>query len=291
MKKYIFILSALMLMLLSCKPKSELNKVVTVSILPYKYFTERIVGDRFDVVCMLSKGGSPEAYEPSMANMMSLEKSDAYLMVGDLGFETAIKSKIKDFNPDIYIVDTSEGVTKIKGHHHHLDGDHADHECDVEFDPHVWTSVANVCTIVKNIYETVCTLDPQGEKVYKENYVKFDAELAALQTIIAAELVDSKDKSFVVWHPSLSYFAQDYGLEQISVEFDNKENPTRYMQNIVDVVKAEDAKVFFIQPEMDPSKASAFNAHLQLQVVGVNPLSYDWEGELLKVADAIARYK
>lgn len=290
MKKYIFILSALMLMLLSCKPKFELNKVVTVSILPYKYFTERIVGDRFDVVCMLSKGGSPEAYEPSMANMMSLEKSDAYLMVGDLGFETAIKSKIKDFNPDISLVDTSEGLAKLAGHHHEHD-DNDGHNCGEEFDPHVWTSVANVRMIAKNICKAVCELDPDGENFYKRNYAEFDVELVALQDSMAAKLEDCKGKSFVVWHPALSYFAEDYGLEQISVEYDNKENPTRYMQNIVDEVSAEGAKVFFIQPEMDPSKAGAFNAHLQLQLVEVNPLSYDLEGELLKVADAIARYK
>ena len=46
---------------------------ITVSILPQKYFLEKITGDKFQVTCMLSKGSSPENYDPAMSSMMLLE--------------------------------------------------------------------------------------------------------------------------------------------------------------------------------------------------------------------------
>ena len=37
-------------------------------------------------------------------------------------------------------------------------------------------------------------------------------------------------KAFMIYHPNLAYLARDYGLEEISVEFEGKEpDPSRLM--------------------------------------------------------------
>ena len=107
---------------------------ITVSILPQKYFLEKITGDKFQVTCMLSKGSSPENYDPAMSSMMLLEKSTAYFFMGNLGFESAIKGKVKQFNPTIKMFDTSDGLELFVDEHH-------SHNGHPEADPHVWTSV------------------------------------------------------------------------------------------------------------------------------------------------------
>lgn len=283
MKKLYFLFLAAVL-LMSCSGKGDSSKpVVTVSIEPQRYFVEKIAGDRFKVRCMLDKGGSPETYEPSMANMMSLEKSSAYFFIGKLGFETAIRGKITEYNPNIKAYDLSRGVTMLTGcHHFDADDDHGT-------DPHIWTSVVNAKIIVANIHAALCELDPDGTKIYDENLRNFTAELDELQAQLDARLAGCRGKSFFVWHPSLSYFAHDYGLQQISVEYEGKESPLKHVQDKIDLAKSSGATVFFLQKEMDSAQASAVNAEIGAKVVEINPLSYDWKTEIIKIADAIAQ--
>ena len=231
------------------KADIEDARVITVSILPQKYFLEKIVGDRFDVKCMLDKGGNPETYEPSMSYMMNLEKSDAYFLMGNIGFELSIRSKIKEYNPDIKVYDVSEGIELISGSHH-FDADDKE-----GIDPHTWTSVANARVIIKNMLDDVVELDPEHKAEYESNYRDFDRELSEFQDSIALRLQPVKGEAFVVWHPSLSYFARDYGLEQISLEYDGKEVPVKYLEKKVAYAVSRKPSVFFFQKGMDTNQA------------------------------------
>ena len=64
--------------------------VLAVSIQPQKYFLDRIVGDKYQVMCMLAQGSNPEAYEPSFHHLVNLEKCNAYFCMGNIGFELAV---------------------------------------------------------------------------------------------------------------------------------------------------------------------------------------------------------
>lgn len=265
------------------KADIEDARVITVSILPQKYFLEKIVGDRFDVKCMLDKGGNPETYEPSMSYMMNLEKSDAYFLMGNIGFELSIRSKIKEYNPDIKVCDVSEGIELISGSHH-FDADDKE-----GIDPHTWTSVANARVIIKNMLDDVVELDPENKAEYESNYHDFDRELSEFQDSIALRLQPVKGGAFVVWHPSLSYFARDYGLEQISLEYDGKEVPVKYLEEKVAYAVSRKPSVFFFQKGMDTNQAQAVNAQIGTRLVEINPLGYDWKYEIRKIADALSR--
>ena len=265
------------------KADREEVRVITVSILPQKYFLEKIVGDRFDVKCMLDKGGNPETYEPSMSYMMNLEKSDAYFLMGSIGFELSIRSKIKEYNPDIKVCDVSEGIELISGSHH-FDADDKE-----GIDPHTWTSVANARVIIKNMLDDVVELDPEHKAEYESNYRDFDRELSEFQDSIALRLQSVKGGAFVVWHPSLSYFARDYGLEQISLEYDGKEVPVKYMEKKVAYAVSRKPSVFFFQKGMDTNQAQTVNTQIGTRLVEINPLGYDWKSEIRKIADALSR--
>ena len=265
------------------KVDRENARVITVSILPQKYFLEKIVGDRFEVKCMLDKGGNPETYEPSMSYMMNLEKSDAYFLMGNIGFELSIRSKIKEYNPDIKVCDVSEGIELISGSHH-FDADDKE-----GIDPHTWTSVANARVIIKNMLDDVVELDPEHKAEYESNYRDFDRELSEFQDSIALRLQPVKGEAFVVWHPSLSYFARDYGLEQISLEYDGKEVPVKYLEKKVAYAVSRKPSVFFFQKGMDTNQAQTVNAQIGTRLVEINPLGYDWKYEIRKIADALSR--
>ena len=78
-------------MLAACAPaeKAASDQLdVTVSILPEKYFVERVGGDYVNVNVMVGPGDSPHTYEPKPRQLARLAKAALYFGVG-MDFERA----------------------------------------------------------------------------------------------------------------------------------------------------------------------------------------------------------
>ena len=121
----------------SChSPKKENEKVVFVSILPQKYFADKIAGDIYKVEVMVPPGVGPETYSPTPKQMKKLGESDAYFAVGYLGFEEDLMSKLPSLNPTIKIFNVSEGISLIE----EKEEKHEDHAHLKGVDPHTWSS-------------------------------------------------------------------------------------------------------------------------------------------------------
>lgn len=267
----------------ACGGGIQHERIITVSIQPQRYLLEQIVGDRFQVVSLLTQGSNPEAYEPNMTHLMDLEKSEAYFCIGNIGFELAIVEKAKTENPDLKVYNNSEDVKFLQGSH---GAEHKDHSH--EIDPHVWTSVPNAVVIAKNMLDAVVELDPKHSKQYEQNYAKLKARLLKLDEELRAELDSIPCRAFLVWHPSLSYFARDYGLKQISMEYEGKEAPVAHLKREIDEAKQSRARVFFFQNEFDSRQVETVNGQIGARLVTINPMSYEWEKELKHIADALA---
>ena len=139
--------AALGLFLRSCTSASTSKPTITVSIQPQKYMLEKIVGDKWEIKCLLSNGANPESYDPSLTHLLNLENSKAYFRIGNVAFESAIINKVQNNNPGLKLFDNSEGISLIRGTHSHGDVEHS-----TDIDPHTWTSVKNAKTIAANMY-------------------------------------------------------------------------------------------------------------------------------------------
>ena len=289
-KLYLLFLVTVTLLLQGCGSKDSDKLKITVSLEPQRYFLEKIVGDKIEVSCLLAKGGNPESYEPSMNDMMTLEKSAAYLKMGNVGFEQVLADKLKQNNKTLNVYDVSKGIEPIYGthdccEHHHHEGEHH-HEGDI--DPHTWTSIKNAKVITKNMYDVVIKVDAKNADYYKTNYDKLMASLDSLDNYASEKLASHKGVAFLVWHPSLSYFARDYGLEQITIGQIGKELSAKQLQEQIDNARNHKARVFFFQKEFDSQQASVVNNQIDATMITINPLSYDWETEIRRIVDAIA---
>lgn len=270
------------MILASCSNAVQEKRMITVSILPQKFMLEKIVGDKFEISCMLNEGNNPEAYEPSMTHLMNIEHSVAYFCIGYIGFEYAIVDKAHINNPNLKIYNNSTGVEVINGTHFTPEGK------EDEADPHLWTSVNNAIIISQNMLNAVVELDPDNAKTYTANFNKFKAELQSLDTRIKKLLAPKQGTAFLVWHPSLSYFARDYGLRQVSLEYEGKEIPIDKLRENIDTAHESGASVLFVQREFDSRQAETIGSELGVKMVTINPMSYEWETELEKIANAIA---
>ena len=261
--------------------KSE-KAILTVTIEPLRYFTEVIAGENYQVVSMVPKGSSPESYDPTPQQLVNLSKSQAYFRIGHIGFEQAWMKKLEANCPDMKVYDTSKGIDLIrdKGHWH---GDHF-HEGGVE--PHIWNSTQNALIIVDNIYQALCELDTTHQADYK---YRLDSLKQSIQQTDAEtrRLLENADSTFLIYHPALSYFARDYGLKQISIEEGGKEPSPAQLKKLIETCRNENVHTIFVQQEFDQRNAQLIAHELGIDIVSINPLSYDWTEEMLRTAKGL----
>lgn len=283
LKHILFALTTLLIV--SCKPTAHSDKpTVTVTIEPLRYFTESILGDKFDVVSIVPKGSSPESYDPTPQQLVSLSQSVAYIKIGYIGFELNWMEKIKANNPKLQIYDSSTGIDLIhaEGHHH---GDHY-HEGGVE--PHTWNSTLNAEIMAKNILNIAIKLDSVNTDYYHTNYINLLTEIKATDKEIRSILSKTNcAKGFMIYHPALSYFARDYNLKQLSIEHEGKEPTPAHLMNLIELCKSDNIHTIFIQPEFDQKNAEVIAQETNSEIVKISPLSYDWHKEMIFVTKAL----
>ena len=82
------VLFLFLLLLSACSGRGKGDageRIITVTMEPQRYFTEAIAGDKFTVRSMVPKGSSPETYDPTPQQLVSLGESEAYLRIGYIG--------------------------------------------------------------------------------------------------------------------------------------------------------------------------------------------------------------
>ena len=284
MKKIILLL-AIAAIFGSCSSKKTQNeepsKFITVSILPQKTFVKKITGDDFVVNVLIPPGTSPAAYTLLPSQLEEISKSAIWFRIGYIGFEQSWQDKIAQANSKMKVVDLSEGldlIAQVKeqhGDHFHLSG----------VDPHIWLSPVLVKEMAKRILDEVSKLNPEQSVKYKTNYLEFVKEIDQLNIEIASKLKPFEGRKIVVFHPSLSYFARDYGLLQYSLESGGKEPTPQRMKELIDLSKKENIKVMYIQGELDRDHARVFAEEVGGQIIQVRPLDPAWAENLMEMTN------
>ncbi|QKF67870.1 metal ion ABC transporter, periplasmic metal-binding protein [Arcobacter venerupis] len=279
MKKIVLIFIFLISFLYASKPE------LSVSILPQKYFVEKIVKDKYEINVMVKPGASPHTYEPKSSQMKSLVASKVYFYTG-VSFEQAWLDKFKQNAQNTLFVDATNGIDKmqmVEDEHHHEEEGH-DHS---GLDPHVWLDPILVKTQAKNIYETMIKIDSSNADFYKKNYEEFLKELDVLNENIKIILNPYKEKPFMVFHPSWGYFAKRYNLEEISIEIEGKEPKPSELVQLIQKAKEHNIKIIFVSPQFSQKSAKAISKNIKANIFEIDPLSQDWEQSMLDTANQI----
>ena len=282
MKKLIYILTLFILSACGNTTQKSEKPILTVTLEPLRYFTEAIAGNNYEVVSMVPKGSSPESYDPTPQQLVNLSKSQAYFRIGYIGFEQAWMKKLEANCPNMKVYDTSKGIDLIrdKGHWH---GDHF-HEGGVE--PHVWNSTQNALIIADNIYQALCELDSTHQEDYQKRLDVLKQTIRQTDANVHT-LLENADSTFLIYHPALSYFARDYGLKQVSIEEGGKEPSPAQLKALIETCRNENVHTIFVQQEFDQRNAQLIANELGVNIVSINPLSYDWVKEMIRIAEAL----
>jgi zinc transport system substrate-binding protein len=293
---YKSVVTAILLGILSlsgCKP-SKTDKIPTLSVTiePQKYFLSKIVGDHYQINCIVPSGSNPESADFTPSQMVALDKSAAYFKIGYLGIENTLIDKVSRSNPELKIVDCSQGIESAGDAHIHCEnGDHSHSHTygHAGGDPHTWSSVRSAKVIAENMYKALLELDGNNEADYTANYNKLAAGIDSTDSIIKSYIDKAPSKSFIIYHPALSYFADEYGLTQYSIEHEGKNPSPSQLRELIDKARADGIKVVFIQQEFDTKNAETVAEAINGKTIPINLLLYNWDEEMIKIAKALAQ--
>jgi zinc transport system substrate-binding protein len=265
---------------------------VSVSIVPQKYFVRQIAGETVQVHVMVEPGASPATYEPRPQQMAGLSKTRAYFSIG-VPFEQTWLPRFRAANPDLPVFPTQEGIarTAMEAHDHgedeHGHGHHGEEAG--QLDPHIWLSPRLAALQARNILLGLCETFPEKAPLFRENYRKFIADLAALDTEIMEVLSGPlANRQFLVFHPSWGYFAADYGLKQVAIEVEGKAPKQKDLVELVAKGRKEGWKAVFIQPQFPEKSARTLARDMGAEVIPLDPLAENWADNLREAAKRLA---
>jgi zinc transport system substrate-binding protein len=272
-----------LLLLIACNQQvpDTGNKVITVSIPPFKFFVKAIGGEDFNVNVMVPAGANPHIYEPVPEQISGLRKSVAYISDGYLGFEMTWLDRFYETNRKMKKLSLGDNIDLIHRAEHsdngHLEG----------ADPHYWVSPKSALVIAASIKSLLIELNPKNREKYETNYFNL---LKAIQEIDnkTKELFSGyQNKSFMIFHPTLGYLARDYGLNQVAVENEGKEPTPSTLKALIDRAKSENIKVIFVQKEYDKKNARAIASETGAVIEQIDPLSENWPGAVMEIINAL----
>lgn len=253
---------------------------VAVSYDAHRMLLESIGGERVEATSILPAGADPETYEPSVSSLKKLRGSRLYLTTSTPGYEENIAQKIKSAFPDIQIVDLSQGIRKITGTHS-LHDEHG-HCADIT-DPHLLSSVRNAKIISDNILNILISTDSAGRVYYTTRHKALNARLDSIDRALAASVIG---KAFVVMHPSLSYFARDYGMTQISLGSAGKESSPAALKKALSQAKSLHPTLMVVEQGTVTPQTKAVADFLGIPIVQFGQNGYGWAEDIQALGKA-----
>lgn len=241
---------------------------VVVSVAPQSWLVDQIGGGRVDVRVLVAPGESPVLYQPTDAQVTRLVRSAIYFRIG-VPFEGGPWFNAIHAMGRAEVVDLREGI-------------------DVrENDPHIWLSPGKLKIQARTVATTLARVDPEHRREYSSRLQHVEVELDRLDRAIRERLKPYSGRIFLVYHPSWSYFAEDYGLRQVAVEIDGKDPSDRELTELQRMARGQQISVIFVQPQIRGRGAEAVARAIGGRVEVLDPLAPNIPSNLLAVTEKL----
>ena len=265
---------------------TERDAVVSVSIVPLEYFVDRLTGGELEVNVMIPPGASHATYSPTTGQFRKLSDSGIYFRIGYLGYEQAWIGRLSAINPDMRVVNLSDGVSLIRGE----EIDHGDHVHEGGIDPHIWMSPAVMLSLLPEIKTAIAEEYPGLTEQLEGNYTELYDEILGLDYDMRTLTESLNKRQFMIFHPALTYLARDYGLEQIAIERGGKEPSPAFLSHVISEVRQQEVPLILIQQEFDMRSAQLISQESGAALVQINPLAYNWTDSMRELIEIFKTY-
>lgn len=269
------------LLIVGCTTKSDSDKkTIFVTITPMQSIIEEITAGDFDIEVIVPKGASPETFEPTPKQVTSFSDAELIFSTGLIDFEQSLVQRISG---DAEVVNLSNGIELIAG-----SCSHGNHKHKHGVDPHIWTSPRALRTMVTNAHKAIMAHYPDSVK-YTEATGRLLERIDALDTYCATRIKAEGVEAMMIYHPAYTYYARDYGIEQIAIEHDGKEPSLRQTTALIEKAKEHGVKAILRQPQYSEDKVRAIANDAGAEIITTDPLAEDILGEIERVTEIICR--
>ncbi len=218
---------------------------IATSFYPMYIFTLNVAGNipNVKVVNMTRPTtGCLHDYAITPDDMMILEKAQV-MVINGAGLESFMDKVVQQM-PNLKIIDASKGISLLKG-----DGDEGDN-------PHIWVSISDAITQVKNIGQQLAACDPEHAYLYQANSAAYVKKLEDQRAKMHQVLDALPNRDIITFHEAFPYFAREFNLNIAAViEHEPGSEPSaRELEDTVATVRKLKVKALFAEPQY-PAKA------------------------------------
>lgn len=200
----VILLVSTLLSLWTAPPAAEAEYTVLVTNYPLYLAAQSILGDTDTVALTLLSGagtGCLHDYQLTPADRLALERADKILTLG-VGEEPFLEGVDNG-----RLIRTAVDLPLLCSHEeHHHDHGHTDV---ASYNEHVWMSPARYSEMVLTTLDALIALDPIAAALYRENTANYLMNIDG----VGGLLPDLMGRPCVLFHDSLSYLAEDLGLD------------------------------------------------------------------------------
>jgi zinc transport system substrate-binding protein len=244
---------------------AQINYVTTIH--PFKEILNSVVKERATIYSILPPGASPHTYELRPSDIQNVKQAQALFWGADnldkwvlaLGNPTPIelfkllphynRLQIKSFR--------GNGESKITG-----------------TDPHFWTDPLAVASILPALKDTLCSIDPEGESIYKKNTEQYTAHLDSLYHQINSNVEGIKNRNVILSHPFFRYYLMRFHINLVGIieTIPGKEPTPKELQEIINRAKKQNVKAMLTHSQLSDRAAQLVSEATGIKVYKLDPI-------------------
>ena len=246
------------------------NLKIGITLHPYYSFVSNIVGDRAQVIPLISAESNPHGYVPQANDMKRILDMDV-LVVNGIGhdswaFEILEAAGVKDELPLIY---ANDGVSLIP-----IAGDPSGAKV---VNPHTFISTVAAIQQIYGIARQLADLDPENADFYRNNSRAYALELRKLRAEFDSMITGVNLSNFrcATMHSGYDYIMQELGLNVSAViEPRHGVEPTaRQMADTIDRINASNVNVLFAEKYFASALSNTIREATGVQMYSISHIS------------------
>ena len=257
---------------------------VTVTVPPLVWLVSQVAGPEVVVDHLVEVGENPETFQPTDRQITGVARSTLFFCIG-VEAENGPWLKALQDSSVLEVVDLRQGL-KLRamahggatGHHHH-------HHHRESMDPHTWLSPRRLVIMANTVARNLAEVDPAGAADYEARATTVISDLEELDRELRTRLAPVEGRTFFVFHPAWGYFADDYGLQQVSIEIEGKEPSERELTQLVRRARDLGMRTLFVEPIVQSSTPKILARAVGARVESLDPLATDLPTNLRHVAE------
>ncbi len=290
------------------------TRSITASTFPIYLITRNVTHGIEGIELQLllpSQLGCPHDYSLTPQDVQKLTKADI-LVINGLGMEEFLGAPVETANPDLKIIDSSNGITDIlrytdmDEHDHHENTDrenyheksahdkkeaHNQGHRHTDFNPHLFASPAMTARMAMHIAEELAKTDPTEAERYLANARDYAHKMKRLADDLASAGKRLVNNRIVTQHGVFDYLARDMGLEVVAVvqAHPGQEPSAAKLLALIKDIKKKKAGAIFTEPQYPDKICQTLAKETGIAMAVLDPVATGPENAPLDYYETIMR--